>query len=93
MLGIIVSVVSDTRYNAELTFVVEGEQSVNPLGALSGIAGQFGFGKKNGPIIAITIKIDTMEIPILAFGLLHNLLSQFLFIFGFWDLMLVQKYQ
>jgi hypothetical protein len=34
---------SDIKYNAELTVVVEGEQSGGNLGSMSGIASQFGF--------------------------------------------------
>jgi uncharacterized protein involved in exopolysaccharide biosynthesis len=48
LFGIIYSFVSNERYNAELTFTVEGEQSNrSSLGALSGIAGQFGFDMPN----------------------------------------------
>ena len=44
VLGILVAITSDKKYNAELTFVVEDLQSGGgSLGAMSGIASQFGF--------------------------------------------------
>ena len=43
LFAIILAVLLDTSYKAELTFVVEEEKSsASPLGSLSGIAGQFG---------------------------------------------------
>jgi len=41
--GILVAISADTEYNAELTFVVEDEKKGSSLGAMSGIASQFGF--------------------------------------------------
>ena len=42
--GILFAILSDVKYNAELTFVVEAEQGgSSSLGAMSGIASQFGF--------------------------------------------------
>ena len=44
IIGILFAMSSDVKYNAELTFVVEAEQqSGGSLGAMSGIASQFGF--------------------------------------------------
>jgi uncharacterized protein involved in exopolysaccharide biosynthesis len=43
VLGLLLSITSDKQYNAELTFVVEDPQSGSSLGAMSGIASQFGF--------------------------------------------------
>ena len=42
VLGIVIAIGSETKYNAELTFVVEGENKVSSLGAMSGLASQFG---------------------------------------------------
>ena len=42
-LGVVYAFTKDTKYNAELTFVVEEESSGGSLGAMSGIASQFGF--------------------------------------------------
>ena len=44
ILGILVAIMSDVLFYAELTFVVEAEQGgSSSLGAMSGIASQFGF--------------------------------------------------
>ena len=44
VIGVLFAMSSDIKYNAELTFVVETEQqSGGSLGAMSGIASQFGF--------------------------------------------------
>ena len=43
MIGIFIAISKETKYNAELTFVVEGEKGGGSLGAMSGIASQFGF--------------------------------------------------
>ena len=43
VIGVILAMRSDVKYNAELTFVVEGEKKGGSLGAMSGIASQFGF--------------------------------------------------
>ena len=43
ILGVLFALSSDVKYNAELTFVIESEQSGGSLGAMSGIASQFGF--------------------------------------------------
>jgi uncharacterized protein involved in exopolysaccharide biosynthesis len=43
ILGVLVVVTSDKKYNAELTFVVEDPTAGGGLGAMSGIASQFGF--------------------------------------------------
>jgi uncharacterized protein involved in exopolysaccharide biosynthesis len=44
VIGVLFAMSSDIKYNAELTFVVEAEQqSGGSLGAMSGIASQFGF--------------------------------------------------
>lgn len=48
IIGIFNSIYTETRYNAELTFVVEGEKGVGSLGAMSGIASQFGFDVGSG---------------------------------------------
>jgi uncharacterized protein involved in exopolysaccharide biosynthesis len=42
MIGIFIAIFTETKYNAELTFVVEGEGG-GSLGAMSGVASQFGF--------------------------------------------------
>ncbi|MEE2700106.1 MAG: Wzz/FepE/Etk N-terminal domain-containing protein [Bacteroidota bacterium] len=42
-LGVSINFFSPKLYNAELTFVVEDAKGANPLGAMSGIASQFGF--------------------------------------------------
>ena len=41
--GVLIAFLSSTRYKAELTFVVEDEQSLSPIAGMSGIASQFGF--------------------------------------------------
>lgn len=44
VLGIVFAISADKKYTAELTFVVEGQQgSGGNLGAMSGVASQFGF--------------------------------------------------
>jgi uncharacterized protein involved in exopolysaccharide biosynthesis len=43
VLGVVYAFVSDTKYTADLTFVVEEESSGGSLGSMSGIASQFGF--------------------------------------------------
>ena len=43
IIGLLYELSSDVNYNAELTFVVESDQSGGSLGAMSGIASQFGF--------------------------------------------------
>ena len=43
VVGILFAIQSETKYNAELTFVVEGEKGGGSLGAMSGLASQFGF--------------------------------------------------
>ena len=43
VLGFIFSLANDKKYTANLTFVVEDQQNGNPLGAMSGMASQFGF--------------------------------------------------
>ncbi|MBC8267109.1 MAG: hypothetical protein H8E84_09105 [Flavobacteriales bacterium] len=43
MMGVVIAFRSETKYNAELTFVVEGEKGGGSLGSMSGIASQFGF--------------------------------------------------
>ena len=42
-IGLAIAFTSETKYKAELTFVVEDEQSLSPLAGMSGIASQFGF--------------------------------------------------
>ncbi len=44
IIAVLIAISSDVKYNAELTFVVEAEQQPgSSLGAMSGIASQFGF--------------------------------------------------
>ena len=43
LLAILILINSDSKYNAELTFVVESDNKVGGLGGMSGIASQFGF--------------------------------------------------
>ena len=43
LIGITTAISIETKYHAELTFVVEGEKAGGSLGAMSGIASQFGF--------------------------------------------------
>ena len=43
LIGVLVAVNSDKKYKAELTFVVEDPKAGGGLGAMSGIASQFGF--------------------------------------------------
>ena len=43
LIGVITAISIETKYNAELTFVVEGEKGGGSLGSMSGIASQFGF--------------------------------------------------
>ena len=43
LIGVINAISTETKYNAELTFVVEAEKGGSSLGAMSGIATQFGF--------------------------------------------------
>lgn len=42
LLGVTIAIFSTTSYKAELTFVVEDAKGTNSLGAMSGIASQFG---------------------------------------------------
>ena len=43
LFGLLLAITNDKRYHAELTFVVEDPQPGSALGAMSGIASQFGF--------------------------------------------------
>lgn len=43
VIGVVVGFIFDTKYNAELTFVVEEDGSNRSLGGMSSIASQFGF--------------------------------------------------
>ena len=43
VLGVLVAISTDTEYSAELTFVVEDEKKGGSMGAMSGLASQFGF--------------------------------------------------
>ena len=43
VIGVVLAFNSETKYNAELTFVVEADSGGSGLGAMSGIASQFGF--------------------------------------------------
>jgi len=43
VIGVVIAFSLDTKYNAELTFVVEEESGGSSLGAMSGLASQFGF--------------------------------------------------
>ena len=43
IIGIFIAISTETKYNAELTFVVEGEKGGRSLASMSGIASQFGF--------------------------------------------------
>ena len=43
VIGVVYAFISDVKYNAELTFVVEEESSGSSFGGMSGIANQFGF--------------------------------------------------
>ena len=43
IIGIVIAISYETKYNAELTFVVEGEKGGGTVGSMSGIASQFGF--------------------------------------------------
>ncbi len=43
VIGVVLAFNSETKYNAELTFVVEEDSGGSGLGAMSGIASQFGF--------------------------------------------------
>ncbi len=43
IIGIFIAISKETKYNAELTFVVEGEKGGGALGGMAGIASQFGF--------------------------------------------------
>ena len=47
-IGIFLGYKVDSKYNAELTFVVENQQSSVNLGSISGIASQFGFDLGSG---------------------------------------------
>jgi len=49
VLGVFIAITSDTKYNAELTFVVEDPTTGGGLGAMSGIASQFGFDVGGNP--------------------------------------------
>ena len=48
VVGVLFAMQTKTKYNAELTFVVEGEKGGGSLGAMSGIASQFGFDMGGG---------------------------------------------
>lgn len=41
--GVLIAITSEKKYNAELTFVVEGDKAGGSLGSMSGIASQLGF--------------------------------------------------
>jgi uncharacterized protein involved in exopolysaccharide biosynthesis len=43
VIGVVIAFSTETKYNAELTFVVEEESRGSSLGSMSGIASQFGF--------------------------------------------------
>ncbi len=43
VIGVVLAFNSETKYNAELTFVIEEDGGGSSLGAMSGIASQFGF--------------------------------------------------
>ena len=43
VIGVVFAFNSETKYNAELTFVIEEDGGGSSLGAMSGIASQFGF--------------------------------------------------
>ena len=43
LIGVINAISTETKYNAELTFVVEGEKGGGSLGSMSVVASQFGF--------------------------------------------------
>ena len=43
ILGVLSAIISDKKYEAELTFVVEDPEAGSSLGGMSGIASQFGF--------------------------------------------------
>ena len=43
ILGVLIAIISDKKYNAELTFVVEDPKAQSSLTQMSGIASQFGF--------------------------------------------------
>ena len=43
MFGILIAFFSTTHYKSELTFVVEDEKAGHSLGAITGVASQFGF--------------------------------------------------
>ena len=47
-IGLAIAFTSETKYKAELTFVVEDEQSLSTLSGMSGIASQFGFDLAGG---------------------------------------------
>ncbi len=48
LIGILIAINSETIYDAELTFVVELEKGEPSLGAMSGVASQFGFDLGSG---------------------------------------------
>ena len=48
IVGILSTMQTQTKYNAELTFVVEGEKGGGSLGGMSGIVSQFGFDMGGG---------------------------------------------
>lgn len=43
IIGVVVAISIEPKYNAELTFVVEGESIAGSLGVMSGVASQFGY--------------------------------------------------
>lgn len=43
LIGVLIAINAEVKYNAELTFVVEGDKNRNSFGAMSGIASQLGF--------------------------------------------------
>jgi len=43
VIGVLIAFISETEYNAELTFVVESDQSMGSLAGMSGFASQLGF--------------------------------------------------
>lgn len=47
LIGVVFSIISENEYEADLTFVVEGD-SDSPLGGVTGLASQFGFNLGSG---------------------------------------------
>ena len=74
LLAICIVFTSDTKYNADLTFVVEGDNKAGNLAGVSGIASQFGF--DIGGSSSATFSQDNVIELLKSRGVIQNALMQ-----------------